>query len=241
MKRALAAILVGTLAFAGNLLADGGSAYTALRTAKKAANSGSLIELKGDSGEPRPQEWKLTFSDPTARGGIREIVVSGDVIVSERTPLRGFAGASTQLPVVVTRLNLDSDGAFQIANKQAQKKNLGFNWIDYTLRANQTTGAPMWVLRLRDHMGAQVGVMQISAEDGSIIAPLEGSSEMVVYEPTRPAPSTGVPMGGVIGTVGNVLNNTANKVKDTTLRTVGTVQEVLTGERTIGPKDNGDQ
>ncbi|CAN5394902.1 hypothetical protein BH09VER1_BH09VER1_08410 [soil metagenome] len=241
MKRALGAILAGTLAFSGNLLADGGSAYTALRTAKKSTNSASLIELKGESGEPRPQEWKLTFSDPTARGGIREVVVSGDVIVSERTPLRGFAGASTQPPVAVSRLNLDSDGAFQIANKQAQKKNLGFNWIDYTLRANQGTGAPMWILRLRDHMGAQVGVMQISAEDGSIIAPLEGTGATVVYEPTHPAQSTAVPMGGVIGTVGNVLNHTANTVKDATLRTVGTVQEVLTGERTIGPKDNGEQ
>lgn len=238
MNRALGAILVGTLAFAGNLLADGGSAYTALRTAKKAANSGSLIELRGDSGEPRPQEWKLTFGDPTARGGVREVVVSGDVIVSERTPLRGFAGASTQLPVVVTRLNLDSDGAFQVANKQAQKKGLGFNWIDYTLRANQTTGAPMWILRLRDHMGAQVGVIQISAEDGSIISPLEGTGATVVYEQPQSAPSTGVPMGGVIGTVGNVITHTANTVKDTTLRTVGTVQEVLTGERTIGPKEN---
>jgi hypothetical protein len=30
-------------------------------------------------------------------------------------------------------------------------------------------------------------------------------------------------------------------VKDTTLRTVGTVQEFLTGERTIGPKDEDDE
>ena len=88
-------------------------------------------------------------------------------------------------------------------------------------------------------MGARVGVIHISAEDGSIVMPLEVAETPVLEDTTSPLEDspTGQRIGGVIGTVGGVVERTAIKVKDTTLRTVGTVQEVLTGERTIGPKD----
>jgi hypothetical protein len=43
-------------------------------------------------------------------------------------------------------------------------------------------------------------------------------------------------MGGLIGKIGDFTQSTARKVGDTTLRTIGTVQEFLVGERTIGPK-----
>jgi len=221
-------------------VADGGSAYAAVRTARKVSAGAPLAQVTGERGEPRPQEWKLIFADPAARGGVREVVVSGDVIVSERTPLRGYAGLGAAPPIVLTRLNLNSDGAFAIANKQALEKGLGFNWVDYDLRAQNVNGSPVWVLRLFDHMGAPVGGITISAEDGSVIIPLE-----IFFRPKTEAgrledTTAGKKIGGVIGTVGGIFERAANTVKDTTLRTVGTVQEVLTGDRTIGPKDDGE-
>jgi hypothetical protein len=53
--------------------------------------------------------------------------------------------------------------------------------------------------------------------------------------------STGRQIGGFIGRIGGTLENVGNAVKDKTLRTVGRVQEFLTGERTIGPKDDDDE
>jgi hypothetical protein len=237
-----------TLAFglwlvAASAWGDGGTAYLALKAAQKGADgSASLIAVTGERGAPQPQEWKVIFSDPAARGGIREIVTSGDVIVSQRTPLKGYTGVGSEPAIALTRVNLDSDGAFEIANKQAIAKKIGFSWVDYTLRANAVGGAPMWILRLHDSMGIRVGVIQISAENGSVIMPLEASEP----PPTESAEqfsdsSAGKEIEGVIGRVGGTLEGVANAVKDTTLRTVGTVQEFLTGERTIGPKDEDDQ
>ena len=237
-----------TLAFglwlvAASAWADGGTAYLALKAAQKGADgSASLISVTGERGAPQPQEWKVIFSDPAARGGIREIVTSGDVIVSQRTPLKGYTGVGSEPAIALKRMNLDSDGAFEIANKQAIAKKIGFSWVDYTLRANAVGGAPMWILRLHDSMGIRVGVIQISAENGSLIMPLEASEP----PPTESAEqfsdsSAGKEIEGVIGRVGGTLEGVANTVKDTTLRTVGTVQEFLTGERTIGPKDEDDQ
>ena len=170
-----------TLAFglwlvAASAWADGGTAYLALKAAQKGTDgSASLITVTGERGAPQPQEWKVIFSDPAARGGIREIVTSGDVIISQRTPLKGYTGVGSEPAIALTRLNLDSDRAFEIANKQAIAKKIGFSWVDYTLRANAVGGAPMWILRLYDSMGIRVGVTQISAENGSVIMPLEAS------------------------------------------------------------------
>ena len=223
--------------------ADGGTAYLALKAAQKGADSSArLIEVTGERGEPQPQEWKVILSDPAARGGIREIVASGDVIVSQRTPVKGYTGAGSEPSIALARLNVDSDRAFEIANKQAVARRIGFSWVDYTLRANADGGAPMWILRLQNNMGSKVGVVQISAENGSVVVPLE------VSEPPSPEPSeqvsdssNGRSVGGFIGRVGGTLGNVGNAVKDTTLRTVGSVQEFLTGERTIGPKDEDDE
>ncbi|MGC2577219.1 MAG: hypothetical protein WA376_06540 [Terrimicrobiaceae bacterium] len=223
--------------------ADGGTAYLALKAAQKGADSTArLIEVTGERGEPQPQEWKVILTDPTARGGIREIVASGDVIVSQRTPVKGYTGVGSEPSIALARLNVDSDRAFEIANKQAVARKIGFSWVDYTLRANAEGGAPLWILRLQNNMGSKVGVVQISAENGSVVVPLE-VSEPAFTEPARQVSdsSTGRSVGGFIGRVGGTLGNVGNTVKDTTLRTVGSVQEFLTGERTIGPKDEDDE
>ena len=223
--------------------ADGGTAYLALKAAQKGADSSArLIEVTGERGEPQPQEWKVILTDPTARGGIREIVASGDVIVSQRTPVKGYTGVGSEPSIALARLNVDSDRAFEIANKQAVARKIGFSWVDYTLRANAEGGAPLWILRLQNNMGSRVGVVQISAENGSVVVPLE-VSEPAFTEPARQVSesSTGRSVGGFIGRVGGTLGNVGNTVKDTTLRTVGSVQEFLTGERTIGPRDGDDE
>ncbi len=236
-------LALGLWLVAASARADGGTAYLALKAAQKGTDgSAGLILVTGERGEPQPQEWKVVLSDPAARGGIREIVASGDVIVSQRTPLKGYAGVGSEPSIALNRLNLDSDRAFEIANKQAIARRIGFSWVDYTLRANAADGAPMWIVRLYNSMGIKVGVIQISAENGAVIMPLEASEQ----PPTESAEqfsdsSTGKRIEGVLGRVGGTLGGVANTVKDKTLRTVGTVQEFLTGERTIGPRDEDDQ
>lgn len=219
--------------------AQGAGGFAALRTARQVSEGAGVVEMTGERGEPRPQEWKVLFSDPKARGGVREVTVAGGAVVAERTPLRGYAGVGAQPQVAISQLNVDSDTAFQTANQQARERRVGFHWVDYTLRADNVSGAAVWVLRLYNHMGVRVGVIHISAENGSVLMPLDVSEPPPTEQSGGAMENTaaGRQIGGLIGTVGGVLENTANKVKNTTLRTAGTVQEVLTGERTIGPRD----
>ncbi|MDD5199445.1 MAG: hypothetical protein PHC88_06540 [Terrimicrobiaceae bacterium] len=247
MKK-LAFFLLATLAVTR---APAATAYEALQVIKK--NRGDailkqLVEVRGETGQPQPESWTILMSDPAARAGIREFVVTGKEIASERTPLHGHAGDG-RLPVLdFARLNLDSDGAFRLANQQAARTRVGFHTIDYTLRTDDTDGAPMWVLHLFDHMGAPVGTLQVSAESGKVVRALQIDPDARV-KPTAASQPAATPSssddgeitthfpGGVFGFVERSSKQVGRSVKKATLTATGAVQEFLTGERTIGVEE----
>ena len=143
------------------------TAYTALRVFGKKEGEQALyrvVELRGKSGTPQPGTWKLTVEDQRARGGVREIEVRGGKMVSERSPTgRDFPPAMN-----FNQLNLDSDGAFTVANQEAEKRGTPFDRIDYTLRSGRG-GVPTWTVELYEARHGQVGMLRISADSGSIV------------------------------------------------------------------------
>jgi len=196
-----------------------------------------LVEVRGTRGSPQPADWTFFFSDPSARGGVREFVVSGREVTSVRTPLRGFGGLASEPAIARAELNVDSDRAFQLANRAAVSQRISFHWVDYTLRMEEVRG-PVWMLRLVDHMGVPVGSIKISATDGGIIAPLKAEGTNV-SRIESPAPSK--PVGGVIGDVRDFGVVLGRSVSNSVLHGVGSVEEFLTGERTIGPSNEDDE
>lgn len=213
------------------------SAYRSLNVAGAAAPGTALLEISGDRGNPQPAEWVFLFADPSARGGVREIVVAGRELVSNRTPLRGFGGLASEPQIPREDLNVDSDKAFLIANSLAVTKRIPFHWAQYKLQMEEERG-PVWTLRLIDKMGVPAGSVKISAKDGAIVSPLttEGTNVERV-DSTPPAP----PVGGLIGGIRDLGTSVGRRVSDSALRTAGSVQEFLTGERTIGPDDSSDE
>lgn len=235
------------------------TAYAAMRVVKAAKGDASLaklVEVRGKEGGPQPEAWVLLFNDPAARGGVREIVVQDGAILSERTPLSGFSGLG-DLPVLPSaRLNLDSDGAFRIANDEAKREGIGFHWVNYTLRFDAASGeGPLWVLDLVDVAGVSAGSVVISAETLGIVRGLRGTpAPMANAQSSAPLPSpayprnelenppaSGEPRGGILGTAGqfgtnlgmrvwNTAESTAERVRTTTENATGRVREIVTGE-----------
>jgi hypothetical protein len=151
------------------------TAYTALRSIgneRGAEILSHVVEVRGLSGLPQPQVWKVVVDDPQARGGIRELEFQSGRIVSERTPVSRSLGGSVNF----NQLNLDSEGAFAVANQEAQKNGLAFHSVDYLLKSGSASGAPVWELRLRDSAAIEVGCMKIAADTGSVLEARNGSS-----------------------------------------------------------------
>ena len=144
------------------------TAYTALRVYGKKEGEQALyhvLELRGKGGEPQPATWRLTIEEPRARGGVREIEVRGGRIVGERTPTGRDLGAVMNF----NRLNLDSDGAFTVANQEAEKRGVPFDHLDFTLSGASGGGAPLWTIELFDGHNGKVGTLRVSADTGAIV------------------------------------------------------------------------
>src|SRR5436309_593660 len=127
-------VFLTVLFFAGAAAFGRDSAYQALRSLGAERGRDQLnrvIEVQGRSGAPQPNSWKIVLDDPAARGGVREIEVKKGAIVSERTPVRNYSGTGESALMDFKKLNLDSEGAFTVANREALKAHIGFDTVDY--------------------------------------------------------------------------------------------------------------
>ena len=148
--------------------ADSDTAYKALRVFGKQQGEALLnkvTELRGRSGVPQPQVWKIVAVDPSARGGLTEAEIQRGKIIGLRTPTARGGGGT---PMDLNQLNLDSDGAFTVADQQMQKQAVPFDRIDYVLRSPGSRQAPVWTLDLFDR-GTKVATMQIAADSGALL------------------------------------------------------------------------
>ena len=162
------ALFLGLVLFPLCALQAADTAYSALRVLGKRDGQEVLnhvVELRGRDGAPQPAVWKIVVDDPRARGGVRELEVQRGKIVSEKTP----TSHGTSSPMNFNQLNLDSEGAFTIANQEAQKGNVPFDHIDYLLRAGTGGGAPVWQMDLIDGRNGHVGSVDIAADSGTVL------------------------------------------------------------------------
>ena len=118
----ICAFVISVLFSVVSVKADGGTAYLALKAAQKDADrSASLIEVAGERGEPQPQEWKVVLRDPTAREEFERSWLPATSSFLSALRSRNMRQVTSRR-LLLGVLNLDSDRAFEIANKQAIAK-----------------------------------------------------------------------------------------------------------------------
>src|SRR6185312_7765295 len=103
-----------------------------------------------------------------ATGGVREIEVANGRVVSERTPVRSVVGSTEGATINTSRLNLDSNGAFSVARRTAEKSNTQFETVTYTLRTDER-GEPIWIVTLENQSRHPVGTIHIGANRGTVV------------------------------------------------------------------------
>ena len=163
--------LLALLLFTSPVLAqDRPTAYEAMRTVGLQLNRdyvNHVLSVTGSDGRPQPETWKILIEDPKARGGVREVEVENGKITSERTPLRSSVEASLGKVIDTGKLNLDSSGAYTLAQQTAQKSHINFVSADYTLRSDDR-GNPIWSIALTRQNGEPAGRIFIGANRGTV-------------------------------------------------------------------------
>ena len=211
----------------------GDTAYQALRVLGRERTQvvlNRVIEVTGRDGSPQPVLWKIVLDDPSARGGVREFEVQGGHVTSERTPVHAYSGVANEAVMDFKVLNLDSTGAFTIANKEAAAARLGFDNVDYVLRCGDLNKAPVWVLKLMDDKKQNVGTIQISADTGAVVH-RDGFGTAATGE------VAGRPKGNDSDAYDDDQNGQKNgmrsKIKESFIHAGASVEEFFTGHRTL--------
>ncbi|HEX7517704.1 MAG TPA: hypothetical protein VF345_10520 [Chthoniobacterales bacterium] len=165
-KSLLASLLLTTTALAQ----ENPSAYEALRVVGTQLNRemmSRVISVTGVDGAPQPSSWKILVGDRRANSGVREIIVEGNRIASQRVPNRSVAGSTEGATINTARLNLDSTGAYSVASHTAETSHVVFALVSYTLRTDDH-GNPTWIVTLEDRSRKPLGTIHIKANDGRI-------------------------------------------------------------------------
>jgi len=163
--------LLAFLLVAGPVLGqENPSAYEALRVIGTQLNRqlvNRVISVSGVDGDPQPRTWKILVEDRNANGGVREIVVEGERVVSQRVPNRSVVGTTQGATINTAKLNLDSTGAYSVASHTAETSHVTYALTSYTLRTDEK-GNPVWIVTLGDRSGRPLGTIHVRASDGRV-------------------------------------------------------------------------
>jgi hypothetical protein len=169
--RCFSTFFVALFVLAVSARAEENTAYTALRLIGNLRGEETLkqvLAVSGDAGNPEPGMWTIVLDDPAARGGVRELQIVSGQVASERTPVSSeLAGGKT---IDLNRLNLDSDGAYQVAQEEAKKNGASFDQASYRLSVDPDTGKPLWVVHLLDSQRQGVGIVKVAADNGTLVS-----------------------------------------------------------------------
>jgi len=229
MRLFLALLFLPVIAFGRD------TAYQALRilqTERGGELLNRVVEVKGFGGIPQPETWVIVVDDPLARGGVREVEITGGKITSERTPVKGYSGISTDSIMNFAKLNLDSKGAFTLAEQEAKIARVSFDAIDYVLQRDANRSVPVWTLQLLDPDLRRVGTLTIAADNGAVLSRS--------FEPESAAAQGRRDVEKGAEVVEEEADHIGRKIDRTMRRVGGSLEEFFTGKRTIDRKYRDD-
>ena len=184
------------------------TAYEALRVVGTQFGRGALnhvVSITGVKGDPQPEKWKIILENPDGRG-VRELQVAEGKIDSGDGADWSAAGSAEGATLNISRLNLDSSGAFAVASHIADTAHTHFATADYVLRTDER-GEPVWIITLLNRSSHPVGTIYIGATRG-IVKRTEGMFAGATMEDVANDSDQGDQVG-----VGVVVSNVKKRIK----------------------------
>ncbi|MDB4673501.1 hypothetical protein OAF27_01685 [Verrucomicrobiales bacterium] len=144
-------------------------AMSALKSQLGSRIGTKVVQVIGVGGIDQPPVWRFIARDPKDSAVLRDFAVQDGKVVGNQFVPPAFYDQVPKYVVPISRLKIDSGGAFIIADKLANDCGTGFDSIDYEIRGGDPASGAIWILRLRDKKGAQVGEVLIRANDGHVL------------------------------------------------------------------------
>ncbi len=158
-----------------------------------------IVEMRAFKGVPQPKEWTVVVYDPASIYLLNEYWVGeGGRTVNEGPYDEIYPDKAPIGYIDFTKLKLDSVAAFTVAEGEARRARVGFDSLNYVLRAREYSNEPVWILALVDAEDRLVGKVHVSGVTGSVLRTVwinrQGPSPKVI-DTALPgnSPATGIP------------------------------------------------
>lgn len=149
--------------------ASGIPSLDAFLKSKHSAPGAVVVGMTGFYGQDQPQQWLILTKDRTSDEMMEEWVIADGKIQGKREIRRLPMQDLPTLSIDRSRLKVDSDEAFVIAERLADRALMGYDSVHYQLRTRDLGNEPVWVVNMLDPAGRSVGIHYISAESGNIL------------------------------------------------------------------------
>lgn len=157
-------------------LALGLSAALARESALNAADvlpekyRSTIIKISADNGTPNPEYWYFLCRTAHSRDGILSITVQDGSIVQQKPSLDLRALAGEYSHINLSKVSVDSKGAFEIAKRYCKSKGTTLANASYALQQQGSDASPIWSVWCYDIETRYIGLVRILASTGDVIS-----------------------------------------------------------------------
>ncbi len=149
--------------------ASGETALAALKVLPKGA-ARHLARIEARDGSPIPERWHILVHDEQAENGLREYVVAKGELAASREISQFAESLKPEDVIGAAAIRIDSDRAARKAQRYAEANNAEVAAMNYELRKDPTTGAPVWKVTCVNALGTPGGAVTVAATEGGVVA-----------------------------------------------------------------------
>ena len=160
----LAFLAAAPLALAG----DAGTSQSVIEALPAKFKNG-IMKISADNGTPEPPEWYVTAKNRDKDGLSHSITVVKGQITSEKPTLNLRGILQDAAPINLSKVTIDSTGAWNIAAKYAAANGKVLGNASYALEQKGRSASPIWSVWCYDPSVSYLGLLTILASDGTVL------------------------------------------------------------------------
>lgn len=129
-----------------------------------------VLKLSADNADPDPDTWYVSAQAGRDDKGMRSIQVASGQIISDKPALGLREIFSSAKPLDLSKVQLDSREAFDIAQQYAGANGKQIGTVSFVLNQQGSSAVPIWSIWCYGPNGTYFGEMQLLATDGTVIS-----------------------------------------------------------------------
>jgi len=170
MKLTVLSISLTGFLFAGTAGAAKSSLPFELLTPLPKIQAARTAIVAGAEGRPLPERWTVVVHDSKASAGIREYMIAGGEIISQRATSELTEAVKSGDVLGLKNIKIFPPQLAALAEQYARANGAALGPIDYLLKKEGADAAPLWTVTCRDEAGAALGVLIVTAGKGQVIS-----------------------------------------------------------------------